>query len=207
MSSRIKEYLLRYKPNSVEDFVLVLKSNELSAILIFFNYKIVRGKHTLTNEEKTEVIVDNLCNLNINVIEALIQIFNISYKTGKIPLYIKAVDCSPKIFGFINSYYNVNMDMRNKASAYAISNNNLENLKKIKGLKPELTKKLYLYFLNVPEIDKKIIEFLKDKVQKSQQQKDYSPEDVLNSILKQKVNKKIENSVKKHSRLLVRIRK
>lgn len=198
--NKIQQYLNKYKGIDVEEFVRVLKSDDLENILHHFEYKIVKNKTVLQTEDKIKIFIENLCSLKIHVIEGIIQLFDIKYSDkGEKPLYMHAVDCSPQIFGFINSYYSPDIEMKYKAAGYAISTNNLENLKKIKGLSDYLMKQLYVYFSKKREIDEKIIIYLKSQLNKNKKPKDTSPEDVLKKSLKNDAVKKIRSHIRKNS--------
>jgi hypothetical protein len=167
-----------------ESFVKFLKKGDLDQIV---------NKHKIFDKKtKVNLIADNICSLKFKTIEKLLQLYEIKYTAGtKMPLYVKAVDCSEQIFGFITSYYSVDKQTRIYAYERALKLNKVNILKRIRDIDPKMLKKLRDYTEKTPGINKETKDFIASDYIKSSSRKDTSPEDLLKKKLKREVKKKI----------------
>lgn len=166
-----------------DSFVKFLKKGDLDQIV---------NKHKIFDKKtKVNLIADNICSLKLKTIEQLLPLYGIKYTAGtKMPLYVKAVDCSEQIFGFITSYYSVDKQTRIYAYERALKLNKVNILKRIRDMDPNILKKLRDYTERTPHINKTTRDFVASDYIKSSSRKDTSPEDFLKKKLKRKVEKK-----------------
>jgi hypothetical protein len=86
-------------------------------------------------KQKVDMFVENLCNFSIRTIEIIIPKFNIAYNYGTtLPLYLRAMTCNIRTFGFIATLYSPRYEFLLKAYKFAASNGLLEVLKKVRGV-------------------------------------------------------------------------
>jgi hypothetical protein len=86
-------------------------------------------------KQKVDMFVEGLCNFSIRTLEIIIPKFNIAYNYGTtLPLYLRAMTCNTRIFGFIATLYSPPYEFLLKAYKFAASNDLLEVLKKVRGI-------------------------------------------------------------------------
>jgi hypothetical protein len=119
--------------------------------------------------------------------------FNIKHDFGSpISIYTKAVECSPEVFGFINSYYSPSIIQRKRAYTRALFLNRLENIKKIKGIDTKTLNDLKNYVEKMPSVSDSLKNRVKMDYKNSKSSKDTSPEDFLKKKQKYYVDKKLK---------------
>jgi hypothetical protein len=182
---------------STETFLQSLKDNDTQSIIMHLTFQY--DKATLS--DKINILIANVCVLKPKTIEIIIPLFNIKYNYGSpLPLYIKSVECSPDVFGFINTYYNP--DKRTRLAAYtrAAYLDNIENMKKIKGISAS---KLGDFREYLRKNDGKVSETVKNYVslnyKTKKAQKDTSPADFLQNKQKSKTERKIKSNYMKNA--------
>jgi hypothetical protein len=115
------------------------------------------------------------------------------------PLYIKAVECKPEIFGFIHVYFSVSKHLRFSAYGYAALNNRIDILRKIRDIEPKYFEKIYQYITESKDFSKEVKEFVRQDYKKTKSKKDRSPEDFLRYKQKKEVKRKFTERDKRSS--------
>lgn len=163
-------------------FISALKKDDTQEIIVHLT---VDFDKVLTLSKKVNILIDNICSLSPKTLEIVLPMFNIVYDYGTpLPLYIKAVECSPKTFGFINTYYNPSKRFRTLAYIRGISLNNLENIKKIRGVSLSKLRDARDNIQKMSEVDEAVKQYVKLDYKTASSKKDKSPADDL--IKKQK---------------------
>lgn len=184
---------------TVEKFLEILKKGDLKDIMNVMSSVVYDAKNNIIDKKsKINLIADNICLLKLKTISQLLPIYGIKYTAGtKMPLYIKSVDCSEQIFGFITSYYSVDKQTRIYAYERAIKLNKVNILKRIRDIDTKLLKKLKDYTQRTPSISQSTKDFVASDYKKSSSKKDTSPEDFLKKKLKHRLNKKLSKNLEK----------
>jgi ribosomal protein L7/L12 len=112
-------------------------------------------------DNKVNRIVENICSLKIETISQLLPLLNIKIDSGnKIPLFIKATECSPEIFGFVKAYFGPSGRLLFGAYFEALKNNKVDILKKIRGLTPSNLKKMRDYVKQSKSVSLETVNFV-----------------------------------------------
>lgn len=167
-------------------FEQILKSNKIDLIL-----HIVNDVNTpIDRPEKIDLIIKNLCFLKIDTIKTLIDVMKLKPNNGKIKLYIKAVECSSQIFGFINFYYTIPIKLRIDAFYYAAILGKIDIMKKIRGLSTKNLEKLRELIESQDRFTKQVKGYVIQEHRISRANKSSSPEDILKKSFKSKKKSK-----------------
>jgi hypothetical protein len=179
---------------TVDKFIETLKKGNLNEIVASMTSVVYDNKNVIINKTtKINLIADNICSLKLETIAQLLPLYGIKYKAGsRTNLYIRSVDCSEQIFGFITSYYSVDKQTRIYAYERALQKNKINIMKKIRDLDPYYLKKLRDYTERTPSINEATKSFVASDYKKTSSKKDTSPEDFLKKKLKHSVNKMIK---------------
>ena len=163
-------------------FITALKKDDTQEIIVHLT---VDFNKIFTLSKKVNILIDNICNLSPKTLEIILPMFNISYDFGTpVSLYVKAVECSPKTFGFINSYYTPNKKIRLKAYTRGVMTNQLENIKKIRGISASKLGAIREGNEKNPNVSPAVKQYVKLDYKTASSKKDKSPADDL--IKKQK---------------------
>lgn len=175
-------------------FSNVLKGNNIRHITSF----IITKNPILHHKEKVDTVISNLCRLKIANIAEIIKIMHLKPTDGSvIPLYIKAIECRPEIFGFIHSHFSVSKQLRFSAYAQAAKLGRIDILRKIRDIDATNMGNMYDYVKNSPEIAKEVKVFVEQDFRKVTALKDGSPKHYLKTKLITQVRQKIQDSKKK----------
>jgi hypothetical protein len=163
------------KVYSTREFINLLKTNDLKKIKEAYASIIKTNKKILSEQDRNDLIADNVCLLNINVLSDLIETYKIKYYDG---------------------------DDSSKFDAYrqAIKKNRIDILKKIRDLSTKSLEKIRQHVSKDKTVSPEIIEYIKSEHRKSRADKDTSPEDMLKKKFKKQIsseNKKSRFSVTK----------
>jgi hypothetical protein len=183
------------KVYSTQEFINLLKTNDLKKIKEAYASIIKTNKKILSEQDRNDLIADNVCLLNINVLSDLIETYKIKYYDGDdSSMYENAVECPSHVFGFIHAYYAV--DGKTKFDAYrqAIKKNRLDILKKIRDLSTKSLEKIRQHVSKDKTVSPEIIEYIKSEHRKSRADKDTSPEDMLNKKFKKQISSQSKKS-------------
>jgi hypothetical protein len=188
------------KKNTVEyqkqKFSNVLKGNNIRHITSF----IINPRPPLQHKDKIDTVISNLCSLKIANIAEIIKMMHLKPTDGSvIPLYIKAVECRPEIFGFIHSHFSVSKQLRFSAYAHAAKLGRIDILRKIRDIDSVNMTKIYEYIKDSPVIPQKVKVFVVQEYSKATSLKDGSPKHYLKTKLKNQIRQKLEESKKRSS--------
>ncbi len=164
-----------------EEFKRVLKEGNISKIL---RYKI---------SNKVNLIVDNICTMKIEPISQILPLLNIKINDGNTkPLFIKATECSPEIFGFIKLYYNNTNSGIFNAYIHALKNDRIDILKKIRGISASNLKKIRDYSHSLKNISLETKSFVDADHRKARAKKSVSePSLYIKRMMKYNVRKSL----------------
>lgn len=163
-------------------FIIALKQDDTQEII---THLIADFDKVLPLSKKINILIENICSLSPKTLEIVLPMFNIVYNYGKPEsLYVKAVECSPRTFGFINAYYNPSKKFRTFAYIKGVYLNKLENIKKIKGVSLSRLKGLRDNIQNIPGVNQAVKNYVILDYTTASSKKDKSPADDL--IKKQK---------------------
>lgn len=177
--------------HTVESFIETLKKGVMGDIIACMSSIVYHNKKIINKQDKINLIADNICSLKLNTIAQLLPFYGIKYTAGSTTrLYVRSVDCSEQIFGFITSYYSVDKQTRIYAYERALKLNKVNILKRIRDVDPKMLKKLRDYTIRTPSISQNTKDFVALDYKKSSSEKDTSPEDFLKEKLKYNLKKK-----------------
>jgi hypothetical protein len=163
-------------------FITALKQDDTQEII---THLIADFDKVLTLSKKVNILIDNICSLSPKTLEIVLPMFNITYDYGTPDaLYVKAVGCSPRTFGFINAYYNPDKKIRLKAYTRGVMTNQLENIKKIRGVSASKLEAIREGNKKNPNVSDSVKQYVNLDYKTARSKKDKSPVDDL--IKKQK---------------------
>lgn len=162
---------------STETFLQSLKNDDTQSII---NHLTIKYDNASLSD-KVNILIANMCILSPRTLEIIIPLFNIKYNYGKpMSIYVKSVECSPEVFGFINTYYNPDKRSRLVAYTRAAFLDNVENMKKIKGISASSIGDFREYLRkNEGNVSEKVKNHVNMNYKTKKAEKDKSPENFL----------------------------